>query len=903
RTDEMEANGEDAEVWSYLKLPASGLAVLPDFGVPVQQLGITMATFNSFNTPLYTIGVMTDPWDAETFEPVMMVQTGHALSSTSSAGSPYVLETVQKLFNLYKGSGRYIAIKGDATNVTNIKYITVELLPSCITPMQVEITDIKETSVVVNWLAGTERQWQIACGGDTMSVSEQPYTLTGLQQGQTYSLAVRALCESNEESAWSQEVQFTTNCGVNAMPLTIDCAALVDKAGTNINFTLPNCWQQLRSTISLDSLNRQRKPATEVLERLPKQTTRNYYTYYDYKFGVPYQSNLDKYFGGKAHLMSNCFQDDLTSSKGTYYKWLVMPTIAVDATTRLTFELAWANMQGCTFYNPMNGTYNQVEPVDFRIVVSEDGGETYQPLQKIDLAQYDSTFQQVVVDLSAYAGKDIQVGFYHAMRHSTTILLPAIRLADIRINCTDIYPMEDAACEGYDYMHHGFLISKDSLPAFGETKLFERWANSTLEGTCDSLIRLSITTHSEERDTIYATICAGESYPFGSYLLTESNPEGKPYMLSETTMYGCDSTVYLYLTVLPAIETSLGTKYINVNESYDFNGKLISGTGIYYDTLVAANGCDSVVSIELIALNASIGEEQITLCENELPIVWKDRTIEAAGAYRFDTLTTVGTDSVVYLTVRTLPVYTIDLQTVYINQGESYPLGNQVLTESGAYTETLQTVFGCDSIVSVTLVVMPKQLGEEKMTVCETDMPIVWNGQTLTQAGTYTFETKTTVGTDSVVTLTLTVAEQTVLRTDTTLLTTELPFIFHGKEVLGDETAEGNYDTTLVIEGTPCDTICELHIVVKMPDGITNVDAGNMHLYPTVIAAGEKVNLYLTIGGDVVVTLSDMMGNVVATYQPKTTHIVLDEFYTAGVYLVRLTSSNGDAATGKVIVK
>ena len=123
------------------------------------------------------------------------------------------------------------------------------------------------------------------------------------------------------------------------------------------------------------------------------------------------------------------------------------------------------------------------------------------------------------------------------------------------------------------------------------------------------------------------------------------------------------------------------------------------------------------------------------------------------------------------------------------------------------------------------------------------------------------------------------------------------------RSILGAETAEGNYDTTLVIEGTPCDTICELHIVVKMPDGITNVDAGNLHLYPTVIAAGEKVNLYLTIGGDVVVTLSDMMGNVVATYQPKTTHIVLDEFYTAGVYLVRLTSSNGDAATGKVIVK
>ena len=955
-TAEMKENGEEAEVWTCLTLPANGLAVLPDFGKPVQQLGISMATFNGLSTTsTYTIGVMTDPWDAETFESVMVVPTKMTLSSSSSEGNPLVLETVQKLFNLYKGDGRYIAIKGDASAVTNIKYITVEQLPSCIMPMQVEITDIQETSVVVNWLTGTETQWQIACGVDTLTVSEQPFTLTGLQQGQTYSLAVRALCENNEESAWSQEVQFTTNCGVNAMPLTIDCDALADKAGTDVNFTLPNCWQQLRSTISLDSLNRQTKSATEVLERLPKQTTRNYYTYYDYKAGVPYQRNLDTYFGGKAHLMTNCFQDDMTANKGTYYKWLVLPAIEANEGTQLSFALAWANMQGTTFYNPNNGTYNPVEPVDFRIVVSEDGGQTYQSLQKIDLAQHDSTFQQMEVDLSAYAGKDIQVGFYHAMRYSySTNLLPAIRLADVRINCTMNYPISDVACEGYDYTRNGFVISKDSLPAPMQHKQYTRFAANKQASGCDSIVTLTLTTEVSAVDTVYATICEGSSYSFGPYDLTKPNQEGQPYMLLGTTANGCDSTIYLYLSVTPAVRTSAGTKYINTGDTYDFNGKALSQTGVYYDTLRAANGCDSIAELHLFVVNKSIGYEEINVCANEMPLHWKNQVLTEAGSYRYDTLTTIGTDSVVTLTLNVLPTFTTPLGTKYINIGDSYAFNNKVLTQTGMYYDTLSTVNGCDSVLSLQLVAMAKQMGNVQMSVCPSELPFAWKDLTIDKAGVYTFDTLTTVGTDSVVTLTLTVnatyriadtlricegdsllwesivlskageyqvtytsvaqcdsvmmlslevVSSKVIQVDTVITTADLPFVFLGDTILDVDTQDGTYDTTIVVNGDPCNTIYNLHISVKMGDGINNVVANELNIYPTMIAVGEKVNLFLPQADGLTVTIMDMTGNVMTTYHPATRHLVMDDFYTAGMYLVRVTSPDGYVGVGKVIAK
>jgi gliding motility-associated-like protein len=60
------------------------------------------------------------------------------------------------------------------------------------------------------------------------------------------------------------------------------------------------------------------------------------------------------------------------------------------------------------------------------------------------------------------------------------------------------------------------------------------------------------------------------------------------------------------------------TDVVCLNEQYDFNGRLLSEPGTYHDTLVAANGCDSIVTLNLVTLplpEISISVEQETsLC-------------------------------------------------------------------------------------------------------------------------------------------------------------------------------------------------------------------------------------------------------------------------------------------------
>lgn len=85
----------------------------------------------------------------------------------------------------------------------------------------------------------------------------------------------------------------------------------------------------------------------------------------------------------------------------------------------------------------------------------------------------------------------------------------------------------------------------------------------------------------------------------------------------------------------------------------------------------------------------------------------------------------------------------------------TYAWHGQTLTQSGTYTDTLQTVVGCDSIVTLNLTISDSIVGPTtQQSACGT---YTWNGQTYTQSGTYTYHGTTQNGCDSTATLVLTI--------------------------------------------------------------------------------------------------------------------------------------------------
>ena len=122
----------------------------------------------------------------------------------------------------------------------------------------------------------------------------------------------------------------------------------------------------------------------------------------------------------------------------------------------------------------------------------------------------------------------------------------------------------------------------------------------------------------EIRDTVSTFFCTGHHYLFYG---TPLNTAGT-YEHTVIVPNGCDSIITLILTEHPNISYNYkDTSY--ACEKYVFGSDSLHTSGIYRDTLVARNGCDSIVELDLTVLPSSFADS-ITICADRLPIAVYD---------------------------------------------------------------------------------------------------------------------------------------------------------------------------------------------------------------------------------------------------------------------------------------
>ena len=283
-----------------------------------------------------------------------------------------------------------------------------------------------------------------------------------------------------------------------------------------------------------------------------------------------------------------------------------------------------------------------------------------------------------------------------------------------------------------------YALPEGGSYTFGEQVITEAGVYSkhdeSLVTGCDSITELTVTITPAPVTPLNEAICAGGSYTFAGKEYTE------PCVVRDTTY--AEDTHYmaiteLHLTVNPILSNNLGTKYINAGDTYKFYGKTLSETGIYYDTISSlVTGCDSINYINLVVLTNTTGTESMTICSSELPLVWKDMTIEREGTYTFDTLTVFGTDSVVVLTLDVIQPVTATLRESFC-EGGSYELNGTIYTVAGTYYDTLTSqVTGCDSIITLVLTRNDAPVIPLTAAICE-GSAYPFGDKELTEAGIY----------------------------------------------------------------------------------------------------------------------------------------------------------------------
>jgi gliding motility-associated-like protein len=191
------------------------------------------------------------------------------------------------------------------------------------------------------------------------------------------------------------------------------------------------------------------------------------------------------------------------------------------------------------------------------------------------------------------------------------------------------------------------------------------------------------------------SICPGNSITIGTHTY---NSTGN-YTDTLKNINGCDSIVFLRLTVLPLKKDTV-YKSICPGMQFQFNGKSYTTAGIYSDTL-ATSTCDSIATLVL-----SVGLKQqsvsVSVCENT-SYNFNGRILTLPGVYR-DTLPTVTCDSIIILNLSVLPLK----RNVFdhtICEGDQFNFNGRIITTGGTYTDTLSTTT-CDSIITVNISVV-----------------------------------------------------------------------------------------------------------------------------------------------------------------------------------------------------
>jgi len=155
-------------------------------------------------------------------------------------------------------------------------------------------------------------------------------------------------------------------------------------------------------------------------------------------------------------------------------------------------------------------------------------------------------------------------------------------------------------------------------------------------------------------------------YDQNNVLLVEDDGDSYNYVSPTTgviyTGVAEGSVCYSDITML---EVNVNPKYdyvtsLTVCDEFTYGGNTVTASGVYVDSLTTVNGCDSVVTYELIVNNSSAQTQTLSACTNDTIIVGVNMYY-ATGVY-VDTLSSVsGCDSVITtdLTVNTPELGTI----------------------------------------------------------------------------------------------------------------------------------------------------------------------------------------------------------------------------------------------------
>ncbi len=215
-------------------------------------------------------------------------------------------------------------------------------------------------------------------------------------------------------------------------------------------------------------------------------------------------------------------------------------------------------------------------------------------------------------------------------------------------------------------------------------------------------------TLSDSRSHTELSVQNVSSYVFNGKTLTESGT----YTDVLTNQAGCDSIVTLHLGIG---EKCTITEEENLSlcegESIVWNGKTCVPGNDYTAALVSSGGCDSIVTLHLAKRAKVQTELSVEICEGDYYRVGEERFSEK-GKYSVHLTGANGCDSIVLLELNYRQAWS-DTTQATIHSGETFLWDGDTYSQKGIYSKGYVAANGCDSILVLNLSVLSPATHED----------------------------------------------------------------------------------------------------------------------------------------------------------------------------------------------
>ena len=425
----------------------------------------------------------------------------------------------------------------------------------------------------------------------------------------------------------------------------------------------------------------------------------------------------------------------LTANGGISYNWSNgSATNSINVAESGVYTVTATNVEGCSATESVTVTVNPLPTVNIsgnssfcqgdNVTLTATGASTY-------VWSNSSTDNAITVNNAGtytVTGTDAN-GCTNTATHS------------VSVNPTYNVPLTHSICEGESYNFYGQNIT--TAGTYTHTL-------QTVNG-CDSVLTLVVTLKALPTIAISGntTLCEGEStmlmanggisynWSNGSTTNSINVAESGVYTVTATNAEGCTASTNVTVTVNPLPNVNItgnssfcqgdnttltatgATTYAWSNSSTD-NAITVNNAGTYTVTGTSVAGCSSVASVTVLVSQLPVititgetdicaGESTTLTANGGTTYLWSNGTTDAtltvsnAGTYQVIGYNEAGCNTIASTTVNVWQPATSEFSVECPDS--CYIWNSQTYCTSGDYTQTFQTVHGCDSVVTLHLTI------------------------------------------------------------------------------------------------------------------------------------------------------------------------------------------------------